>query len=56
MEHTASNIETDISLLPSLFKKIDVFQMRLLYHEHNTDVVEAISIQCSNFHIKLVYI
>ena len=44
MEHTESNIETDISLLTSLLKVLAVFQMRLLYHGHNEDVVEAILI------------
>ena len=34
MEHTASNIETYISLLPSLLKVFAMFQMRLL---HNVD-------------------
>ena len=50
MEHTASNIETDISLLTSLLKFFATFQMLLLYHEPNEDAVEAIAIQCSNFH------
>ena len=51
MDHTTSNTETDISLLPSLLKVFAMFQMHLLYHEHNEDIVEAIDIQCSNFHI-----
>ena len=50
MEHTASNIETDTSLLQYLLKVFAMFQMRLLYHEHNGYVLEAISIQCSNCH------
>ena len=29
-----------------------MFQMILLYHEHNEDVVEAIDIQFINFHRK----
>ena len=35
MEHAASNIEKDISRLPSLLKVFEIFQMRLLYYEHN---------------------
>ena len=27
-----------------------MFQMSLLYHEHNEDFVKAIAIQCSNCH------
>ena len=54
MEHTESNTETDISLLPSLLKVFAMFQMRLLYPENNKEehVVESIAIQCSNCHIK----
>ena len=33
-EHTASRIETDISL-PSLLKFFDMFKMHLLYLDHN---------------------
>ena len=53
MEHTASNIETYISLLPSLLKVFAMFQMRLLHNEHNEhkNFVESIAIRCSNFHI-----
>ena len=53
MEHTASKIKTYISLLPSLLKVFEMFQMRLLYFELNEEdnVVEAIAIKCCNFHI-----
>ena len=34
MEHTTSNIETYISILPLLLKVFAMFQMRLLYYEH----------------------
>ena len=27
-----------------------MFQMSVLYHEHNEDAVKAIAIQCSNCH------
>ena len=37
MEHTVSNIETYIALLPSLLKVFDMFQMHSLYHEHNDE-------------------
>ena len=52
MEHTASNIETDISQLLSLIKVFDMFQMHLLYHEQNDKehFMEAIAIQCRNCH------
>ena len=52
MGHTASNIETDISLLLSILNVFDLFQMLLLYYKHNEEehVVEAISIKCSNYH------
>ena len=52
MEHNASNIETDISLLPSLLKFFVMFKIRLLYYEHNEEehVVEAMAIKCSDFH------
>ena len=55
MENTASNIETDISLLLSLLKVFAMFQMRLLYYEHieEDNVVEAIAIKCINFHINI---
>ena len=47
MDHTESNIETDVSLLPSLLKVFAMFHMRLLYYEHNEEehVVEAIDIK-----------
>ena len=35
LEHTESNTKTDISLLPSLLKVFAIFQMCLLYYEHN---------------------
>ena len=50
MEHTKSNTETDISLLPSSVKVFNMFQMSSLYHGHIEDVVEGIDIQCINFH------
>ena len=48
MEYITSNIEIDIPLLPSLLEIFAIFQMRLLYHEHNKYFVEAI--QCFNCH------
>ena len=52
IEKTESNIETDISLLPSMLKFFAMFHMGLLYHEKNEEehVVEDIAIQCRNFH------
>ena len=52
MENTESNIKTDISLLLSLFKFFAMFQIHLLYHEHDEEehVVGDISIHCSKFH------
>ena len=50
MEHTISNIETYISLLLSLLKFFDVFEINLIYHEHNEDVDKASAIQRSNCH------
>ena len=52
MEVTACNIETDISILLSLSRVFAMFQMSLLYHEHNEDVVKAIAVQCRNCHRK----
>ena len=51
MEHTATDIETDISLLPSFLKVFAVFQMCLLYHENKEYVVESIYIKCNHCHI-----
>ena len=53
MENTAIIIETDISLSPLLLKFLAMFQMGLLYHEHNEGkyVVEAIDIHCINCNI-----
>ena len=53
MENTAIIIETDISLSPLLLKFLAMFQMGLLYHEHNEGkyVVEAIDIHRINFNI-----
>ena len=53
MENTASKIKTYISLLPSLLKVFEMFQMRLLYFEHNEEdnVVEAIAIKCMHCYI-----
>ena len=51
MEHTASNIDTFITLLPSLLKVFEMFQIRLLYYEHIEEehVVEAIATEFRNF-------
>ena len=48
MKHTEGNIDKDVLLLPSLLKGFSVFQMCLLYHEHNEDVVDTIATQCIN--------
>ena len=52
MENTVSNIGKNISLLPSLLKAFEMFQMRLLYYGHNEEenVVEVIPIRCRNCH------
>ena len=52
MEHTASIIETDISLIPSLLKVFTMFQMRLFYDNYNEEdhFVEAITTKCSDCH------
>ena len=52
MEHTTSIIETDISLIPSLLKFFEMFQLRLSYDKHNEEdnVVEDIDIKCRNCH------
>ena len=50
IEHITSNIEIDIPLLPSLLNIFAIFQMSLLYHEHNEYFVEVISIQFFNCH------
>ena len=48
MKHTEGNIEKDILLLPSLLKGFSMFNMCLLYHEHNEYVVETIATQSIN--------
>ena len=37
MEHTSSIIETDISIIPSLLKFFEMFQMRLFYYKDNEE-------------------
>ena len=50
MEHAASIIETDISIIPFLSKVFAIFQMRLFNYKHNEEdkKVESIFSNCSN--------
>ena len=55
MEHTASVIEADILLIPSLLKVFAMFQMHLFYDKENKEekFMEAIYIKCSNCCIRI---
>ena len=50
MEHTAYNIETQITLLPSLLKVFENFKMCMWYDNENFEenLVDDIGISCSN--------
>ena len=50
MEHTAYNIDTQITMLPSLLKFFEMFKMCLWYDDENFEEngVDNIVIRCSN--------
>ena len=50
MEYTVSIIETDISLIPSLLKVLQVFHMRLFYYRYDEaeNIVKDIDIKCND--------
>ena len=50
MEYTADNIETKITLLPSLLKIFSMIQISFCYEKENVEenVMENIAIRCSN--------
>ena len=56
MEHTASILETDISLITSSLKFFAMFQMHSFHYKQNEEenIVEYIAIKFSNFHISTV--
>ena len=49
MEYTAENIETEITLLPSLLKLISMFQLGLCYKNVDKKIVENVAISCSKY-------
>ena len=50
MQHTTDNIETKITLVPSLLKVFAMFQIYLFLNKenHEENVVDTIAIKCSN--------
>ena len=58
MEHNEDNIETQISILPSLLKVIAMFKMHLWYDDKilEENMVDNIGIRCRYGENKMVYL